>query len=96
MQLAIVPAGDQWRVIKRIMFDELQKLVKVREELARGSARSNYWWPRNSTSTKKAFQNIFESLHEETKALLHGNYYDQAKFVYLHALENGWLFMIRL
>ena len=62
MQLAIVPAGDKWHIIKHVMFDELQKLVKVEAELARGSVYCHSWWPHNPWSTKKIFQKLFEGL----------------------------------
>ena len=56
MQLAIVPAGDKWHIIKHVMFDELQKLVKVEAELACGSVYCHSWWPRNPVRTKTIVQ----------------------------------------
>ena len=53
MQLAIVPAGDKWHVIKHFMFEELQKLIKVAEELACGTTYCHSWWPHNPWSSKK-------------------------------------------
>eukprot|EP00959_Pyramimonas_sp_CCMP1952_P021866 460364-Pyramimonas_sp.AAC.1 len=62
MQLAIVPAGDKWHIVKRLIFDELQKLVKVEAELACGSVYCHSRWPHNPYNTKKIFQKIFEGL----------------------------------
>eukprot|EP00959_Pyramimonas_sp_CCMP1952_P256938 5368160-Pyramimonas_sp.AAC.1 len=61
-QLAIAPAGEKWHVIKHIMFEEKQKLIKVAEELACGNACCHSRWPRNPWSSKKIFQKIFEGL----------------------------------
>eukprot|EP00959_Pyramimonas_sp_CCMP1952_P222149 4644363-Pyramimonas_sp.AAC.1 len=62
MQLAIAPAGDKWHVVKHIMFEEAQEVVKIQDSLAFGGAHCHYWWPHHPWDTKKMCHMILDGL----------------------------------